>query len=576
MTEYMGTIGSPGLAIGRVYLFRPFVPNIIKTAISDKEISGNTSIVEQAFISAGSELEQLYEKHSAENQEKGEIISAHQTILEDEEISECIMRAITDEHKCAQWAVQAAYDKFIQMLMGIDDQLIRERISDMKDVHVRIQRCIENIPETTLSRLDSPCIVVTEDLFPSDAVSLDAANVLGIVTERGGPTSHTAIIAKSNGIPAILGVKDACSNFAPDQEIALDAEKGVVISGLSNEEKRVFERRLETYLKTKRIDQGYLLPNAYMKDGTRIEVKVNIGSNSPNELESAKYADGVGLFRSEFLYMENDVLPDEEFQFESYKSVLEAFGDKPVILRTLDIGGDKKLPYMELPCEENPFLGKRALRLCLERIDIFKTQLRAALRASCYGNLWIMFPMVASVDDIENTREVIDEVSAEMDGEGLTYSTDIKYGIMIEIPSVALISDHVADMVDFASIGTNDLCQYLTATDRMNPELKRYYQAYHPAMFRILNTIIREFTDRGKSISICGEAGGEPSFIIPLIGFGMRSFSMSASSIAGMKRLISHLDMDIARKAADDVLKISCAQEIEQYLKGLTASLLEK
>lgn len=574
MIEYEGTVGSPGFAIGKVYVYKPFTPSITEISILDNKIEENLSLFDQALAKAVSELEQLQEKFSGKNPEKFEILSAHQVILEDEEVNEGIKRAIAENHKCAPWAVKDIYDKFIKILMNIDDQLIRERVSDMQDVHNRIQRCLQNVPETTLGGLDEPYIVVADDLLPSDAVSLDARYVLGILTERGGPTSHTAIIAKSNGVPAILGIKNACSIFFSGQEIVLDAIKGVAITNLDSPKKQEYIEKLASYMKNKQEAQSFLLRDAFTKDGTRIEIKVNIGSDAPKALEAASFADGVGLFRSEFLYMESDSLPDEEAQFNAYKNVLEAFEGKPVILRTLDIGGDKKLPYMELPVEENPFLGKRALRLCLDCIDIFKTQLRAALRASVYGNLWIMFPMVSSIDDIEAAMDVVGETRSELESEGVAYSIDIKYGIMIEIPAVALISDYAADLVDFASVGTNDLCQYLTASDRMNPDLKRYYQTYHPAMFRTLNYVTRSFADKGKSVSICGETGGDPAFVIPLIGFGMRSFSMSASSIAGMKQMLSQLDIEVAKKAASDVLKMSTDKEIRKYLQKLSSNLL--
>ncbi len=574
MTEYAGTVGSPGLAIGKVYIYKPFVPSGVKNSILDSETNENLSLFERSIVTAKSELEQLQKKYAGLNSEKCEILRTHQVILEDEEVYEGIKHAIIDEHKCAPWAVQDTYDKYIKILMDIDDTLIRERVSDMQDVHNRIQRCMQNIPETTLRDFDEPYIVVTDDLLPSDAVSLDPAFVLGIVTERGGTTSHTAIIAKSHGIPAILGIKNACSVFHSGQEIVVDAVKGSVLAELTDEEKMPYTEKLASYNKNRLEAQSFLFKDARTKDNIKIEVKVNIGSSAPKELASAGFSDGVGLFRSEFLYMESDSLPDEEVQFKAYKAVLEAFGSKPVILRTLDIGGDKKLPYMDLPHEDNPFLGKRALRLCLERKDLFRTQLRAALRASNYGNLWIMFPMVSAIEEIKEALAIAKEVSVELDRDGITYSPDVKYGIMIEIPSVALISDHVAELVDFASVGTNDLCQYLTATDRMNPELKRYYQPYHPAMFRLLKYVVRSFSERGKSVSICGEAGGDPSFVIPLIGFGMRSFSMSASGVAGMKHMLSGLDMKTAGKAAEEVLQMSDAQEIKQYLQKMSENLI--
>lgn len=304
------------------------------------------------------------------------------------------------------------------------------------------------------------------------------------------------------------------------------------------------------------------------KDGTAIEIGLNIGTDDTAELEQIGKFDFIGLFRTEFLYMRKEHIPNEEEQFEAYKRILLASGDKPVTLRSLDIGGDKTLSYMPLPHEDNPFLGNRALRLCLSRPELFRPQLRAALRASVYGKLWLMLPMVGSMEDIRRAKAFIDNIKRELDAEGKAYSKDIKLGIMVEIPSIAVIADKAAEEVDFASIGTNDLCQYLTAADRVNPAVAAYYQNYHPALFRIIRNVVEEFSKRGKSVSVCGELGGDVLAAPVLVGFGMKKLSMSASAAPMIKRILSMYTADELKKIALSVIDMDSQEEILPFLKG--------
>ncbi|WP_270395814.1 phosphoenolpyruvate--protein phosphotransferase [Mediterraneibacter massiliensis] len=324
----------------------------------------------------------------------------------------------------------------------------------------------------------------------------------------------------------------------------------------------------DEYLKKKNDMKQYIGVEPVTADGTKIEVCLNIGSADKNELELEKYTDGVGLFRTEFLYMSKKKLPTEEEQFAVYKKVAEIFGERQVIIRTLDIGGDKKLDYLELPQEDNPFLGLRALRLCFEMKPIFKTQLRAILRAGYYGNIWIMFPMVGSIGDIRFAKEIVQEVRDELEEEKIPYGRHVKVGIMVEIPSIALMADIAASEVDFASIGTNDLCQYLMAVDRLNPSVAKYYQSFHPAMFRLIKQIVEAFTRQGKPVSVCGEMGGNPQAVALLAGLGIRKFSMNASSIASVKKMISQLNICKAQRMSRTVLELSTAVQVENYLNS--------
>jgi phosphotransferase system enzyme I (PtsI) len=328
-----------------------------------------------------------------------------------------------------------------------------------------------------------------------------------------------------------------------------------------------YRRKREEYLSCVKMLEQYLDRPAVTKDGRRIEIGLNIGSREEDMDSRRKYVDMVGLFRTEFMYMNSDYLPTEEQQFEAYMKILITFGKKPVILRTLDIGGDKALPCLALPKEENPFLGKRALRLCFDRPELFKTQLRAALRASIYGNLWIMFPMVGSMDDLRRAKKILEEVKQELAEEKIAFSKEVKAGIMIEIPSIAIMAEKAAKEVDFASIGTNDLCQYLLAADRINPEVAGYYQSYHPALFSLIGHVAAEFHKAGKPICICGELGGDELAVPVLVGLGMDRLSMNFSSVAKIKKLLSEMTIQQMQAYAQAVTGMDTAAEAEEYLR---------
>lgn len=562
-----GNAVSDGLAIGSLFIYSPFSVTVIESICEESQAEENLCRLDEIKKQAAEELRAICQRLEAEDPDKAKIFVAHQDILEDESVNEEIIEGIRDEHWSPDWAIQKIYDKFIRMLKKAPDPLIRERAADLEDVRGRLLRIWYGVPESNLSSLTKPVVIAAHDLLPSDTATLDRGKVLAILTETGGPTSHSAIIARSYEIPAILGVPELLQHAREGQLAAVDALNGVIELDPTPEKIAEFkERRLE-YLKLAVETKSYLGVEPLMADGVRIDVGLNIGSANEEEMKGEAFTDLIGLFRTEFLYMGRAELPSEEEQFVIYKTVLELYGSRPVTLRTLDIGGDKELSYLQLPKEENPFLGNRALRLCFSYPDIFKTQLRAALRASVYGNLWLMLPMVGSIDDIRRAKSVIEEVKSELRAEGIPYNEEFKTGIMIEVPSIALIADLAAKEVDFASIGTNDLCQYLTATDRMNPQVAPYYQTYHPALFRIIGYVVRTFNAAYKPICVCGEMGGDRLAAAVLVGFGMRKLSMGFASVAKIKKMLARLTISQAEELAANVVAMAEARAVEAYLK---------
>ena len=575
MMEYKGNPVSEGIAVGKAYLYQPYVPQVTEGEIPEDQAPAAVARYEKLLEGAKQELAAIRDRlEKAGDGDKAKIFTAHQDILFDVAMDEEIRDKITYDFMTPEWAIHKVYEKFIKILNKAKDDLIRERVADMRDVKNRLLRIAAGVPEKNLAALGEPVIVVAHDLLPSDTATLDRKNVLALVTEIGGATSHSAIIARSYEIPALLGVDGAMENLSHGQEIAVDAVEGLLVADPSGEVKADFAKKREAFLKRREEEKKFLGVEPRMADGTLLPVHLNVGSANDQELAAEKYTDGVGLFRTEFIYMGKEQLPTEDEQYEIYKKVLTAFGDRPVTIRTLDIGADKKLQCMELPVEENPFLGNRALRLCFSMPEVFLTQLRAALRASVHGNLWIMFPMVGSMDDIRRAKAFVQQAKDQLDAQGVPYSPNVKLGIMVEIPSIALVADLAAKEVDFASIGTNDLTQYSTAVDRMNPALREYYQSYHPALFRLIGYVVESFAKEGKPVSVCGEMGGDPYAAAVLAGLGMSKLSMGSASVARIKKMLSGLTMEKARELAAKARSLPTNDEVESYLKAELAALL--
>ncbi len=572
--KYQGNPVSKGIAVGEIFLYRPFCPDVAESVIREEDADKELARYEKGKTAAGVELEKLTSSLAEHSPDKAKIFQAHLDILNDVAVHGDIQKAVRKERASADWAVYKVYGRYIDMLLKVKDELVRERAADMQDVRNRLLRNLQGLPEVNLADLGRPVIVAAEDLFPSDTASLDRKNVLGIVTEVGGATSHTAIIARSYAIPALLGVKGLLGMLQNGETVIVDAVDGELMTSPTPEEIAAAQARAENWRRKAEETALYIDKDPVLTDGDRIEVKLNIAGVDQAELAGARYSDGVGLFRTEFVYMNGQDLPGEDEQYNIYRKVLLEFGEKPVILRTLDIGGDKQCPSLDLPQEENPFLGKRALRLCFDLPDVFRTQLRAALRAGVHGNLWIMFPMVASLDDLRRAKDMLSEAAAELKTEGKDYSKNCKVGIMIEIPSIALIADAAAKEVDFASIGTNDLCQYALAVDRTNQAICEYFQMYHPGVLRLIRDVASAFTAAGKPLSVCGEMGGDPLAMPLLIGFGIDQLSMGLSAVAQSKKIIRALSRSKARELAEKACSLSTTAEVEQYLRGELAEYL--
>jgi len=563
-----GKSAAPGVAVGSVLIF-----------------NNQSSIPKEAVVPAGEEQshldkynlikkEAIYELDSIRlsmlerDAKKADIFTAHKEIVDDIIINEEITSKILNSRWAGDWAVYKVYDTYINVLQQTPDPLISERAADFDDVRALLLRLWYGQKKIVLSSLNEPVIIAACDFKPSDAANSNKNNVLAILAEQGGITSHTAIIAKSYGIPAVFGLEGLLKNVKNGQTAAVDAAQGIVILDPSPDTIKEYKKKHETFCRDKDDAEKYKAKEGRTSCGVKIDIGLNIANADDNELSASLYTDSVGVFRTEFIYIGRKTLPEEEEQFLIYKKVLECFTERPVILRTMDIGGDKKLSCMELPDEENPFLGNRALRFCFKNPDIFKIQIRACLRASVFGCLWLMLPMVTSLEDIRKAKEHIETARRELEKEGKSFK-EIKLGVMIEIPSVALIADLICKEVDFASIGSNDLIQYVCAADRMNVEVEPYYQSYHPAVFRLIKKTIDAFNDVGKPVSFCGELGSDPKAVPVLIGLGMRKLSMNAASVAAVKRAVSSITVKKAEEIAANVMQLSTAAEIEKYLSGV-------
>ena len=561
-----GKAAAPGAAVGRIFIYNEklTIPeeNFVPSGEEQSQFEKYIKIKNQAI----GELEKIKLSMEKTDPVKALIFDAQKEIADDILINEDIKGKIINEKCAADWAIYHVYENVLGVLKKTHDPLIAERAADFNDVRALLLKLWYGRKVNFFSDIDEPVIIAAKEIMPSNIASLDKEKILAIITETGGVTSHTAVIAKSYGIPAVFGIEGLLNTVKQNQIAAIDAGKAVVILDPADDVIREYKNKCEDLRKDREDAARYRQNEGRTSCGVKIDIGLNISGTSNEELNASSFVDSVGVFRTEFIYMGRSKLPSEDDQFLIYKKVMERFGTRSVILRTLDIGGDKKLSCMELPAEDNPFLGNRALRFCFSSPAIFKTQLRAALRASVYGNLWLMLPMVASIEDIRKAKEIIASVRGELDNEGISYKKDFKTGIMIEIPSIALIAEAAAKEVDFASIGSNDLCQYLCAADRMNVSVESYYQSYHPAMLFLIKKVVTAFNDAGKSISLCGEIGGDPGAVPLLLGLGLRKISMGGASVAAVKRAIASVTIKKVKEIADKALQMETAAEIEKYI----------
>jgi phosphotransferase system enzyme I (PtsI) len=570
--KYRGTPVSRGYAVAKAYIHKNAHIAATERALADpSEAEDAVLSYKRAKAQVKKQLEEtIVDFQTRDDSSKADIFEAHLKILCDSAVVEDILKCIKEELWAADWAVQKVFYKYASMMERSRNKLFRERAADFRDVSQRLLLALAGAAPCSLSSLKEPCIVVTHELLPSDTANIDRINVLGIITEIGGDTSHSAILARSLDIPAVLGVKDICSKVNNAQDIILDAMEGYVYTSPDPVQVAVFSVRADEHQADLEQMRQYCTIVPVTTDGVRVQVLQNLGSALASDMSGSNYVDGVGLFRTEYLYMSSNHMPTEEEQFEAYRRVLSIYKDRPVTLRTLDIGGDKTLPYLSMEKELNPFLGERAVRLCFNNPEMFMTQLRAALRASVFGNLWLMFPMIGTIDDILRAKAMLEQAKLELSHLGLAYSDNVKVGVMIEIPSVAIIADIVAEEVDFASIGSNDLIQYTLAVDRMNQKVSEFYQNFNPAVLRLIGNTAQQFNNRGKPICVCGELAGNPDSALLLMGLGIRNLSMNISSIAEVKRMISTVSM----KTAEATAKAACNMRLAKDIKELTRSVL--
>lgn len=566
---YSGIAGSEGITAGKAYIFKNNQTEIDTIAVASDAIATEIDKLSEGIELSRAQLIRLKEKVEKElDESKAQIFEAHRMMLEDPEFTEAVRNEITTNSFSAAYAVKKVTENYLTIFEQIEDDYMRERAADIKDISSRLTRNILGISSWDLFSIGSPVIIIAHDLTPSDTAMMNKEFVLGFCTDVGGSTSHTAIMARSLGIPAVLGLGDISDKIKDGEDLIIDGTEGKLIINPDQQQKEDYERKIrELQARKKELAETASLP-AVMLDGKRIEISCNIGM--PDEIKNgeANGADGVGLFRTEFLYMNHHTLPSEDEQYEQYRKAAELLQGKPLIIRTLDIGGDKKLPYLPIPEEMNPFLGFRAIRICLERRDIFKTQLRAILRASSYGNILIMFPMISGVGEVREAKKVLEETKEELRTEQIPFDGSVRVGVMVEIPSAAMTADAIAKEVDFFSIGTNDLCQYALAVDRMNPKVAGLYQPLHPGVLRLIKNVIDASHKLGKFTGMCGEMAGSEEACIILLGLGLDEFSMSAAAIPNIKNIVRTVTLKQAEEIANHALELETPEEVLEFSKN--------
>ena len=540
-----GISGSRGVAVGNVYRYIQEEIVIPDYNVTEDKVEEEIGKFATAMASTLKQLDTIRKKALDEmGPEEAAIFEAHMQIAQDPSLSDGIKSLVESSHMNVVAATAQTIETFANIFLGMEDAYMRERGADIKDIGDRLMRNMLGMNPRGLSHISGEVILVAHDLAPSDTASLDKAVVKGIVTAAGGPTSHAAIMARTLEIPAVMGVGDI-ESFA-------DGDKAVVLG-----------------------TDGIVEINPSDADWTEytnhVELFGNIGKAKDAKHALTMGAQGIGLYRTEFLYMENDELPAEEIQFEEYKKVAQDMKGQPVIIRTMDIGGDKELKCLDLPSEMNPFLGYRAIRISLNRPDIFKVQLRALLRASAFGDIHIMYPMIASVEEVKQANAMLSECKEELEAEGKDFNKDIKVGIMIEVPAAAVISPILAKYVDFFSIGTNDLCQYTLAVDRMNEAIGSLYQPLHPGVLRLIKHVIDASHEQGKFTGMCGELASDPVATMILLGLGLDEFSMTASSIPLIKNILRSVSKTECEEVANKALTMDTAEEITEYAKSVLA-----
>ena len=569
MKKMSGIGASEGVSIGKALLFIEEEIVIPQEKISGDMVGSQLIKLEEGLKKSKTQLIAIREKVKEKmGEDKAAIFDGHIMLLEDEDLKMEVEDKIKGENSPAAKALDEGINEYCEMISQLDDPYLRERAADLKDVGKRWIKNVLGMKMKDLSNLEKDTIVVTYDLTPSDTAQLDLENCIGFITEVGGKTSHSAIMARSLELPAIVGVKDVLAEIFEGQPLIMDGEKGDIIVEPIQDDVATYSAKRAQFLADKEELKKLINEDAITLDGRVVEIYGNIGG--PNDVDAVvtSGATGVGLYRTEFLFMNSDHMPTEDEQYQAYRIVAEKMKGKPVTIRTMDIGGDKELPYMNLPKEMNPFLGYRAIRISLEQQDMFKTQLRAILRASSYGQIKIMYPMITSVNEIRKANEILAECKEELDEIGKKYDEKIKVGIMIETPSTAIIAYKFAKEVDFFSIGTNDLTQYFLAVDRGNEMVSNLYSSFNPAVLEAIQKVIDAAHDRGIPVSMIGEFAGDKKATELLLGMGLDIFSMSASSVLQVKKKIRTTDYQEARKYRDLILEQDTPQEVLDNLRS--------
>ena len=563
-----GIAASNGIAIAKAFRLESTELIVVKNIVQD--VGAEVFRFEKALDTAKAELEEI--RQQAEQRlsaNEAAIFSAHLLVLNDPELLGPIKEKIKSDSVNSEYALQETATMFIDLFQAMDNEYMRERAADIQDVVKRVLSHLLGVFIQSPSTIMEEVIIIAKDLTPSDTVQLNPEFVKGFVTDIGGPTSHSAILARTLEIPAVVGSQTAMASIDNGTVVIVDGIDGKIILDPSPDMIDAYKDKLAVYENQKAEWANLVHEPTVSLDGHRVELGANIGMPVDVAAVLEYGGEAIGLFRTEFLYMGRDQFPTEDEQFKAYKNVLEQMNGKPTTVRTLDIGGDKELSYLQLPKEMNPFLGLRAIRLCLEMEDMFRTQLRALLRASTYGNLKVMFPMIATLDEFRQAKAILMDEKEKLQNEGIQVNESIEVGIMVEIPSTAVMADTFAKEVDFFSIGTNDLIQYTMAADRMNERVSYLYQPYNPAILRLVKNVIDAAHKEGKRVGMCGEMAGDETAIPILLGLGLDEFSMSASSILKARSQISTLSKAEMESHIETILSMSTTEEVESFVKDL-------
>lgn len=560
-----GVNASEGIGIGKVMLIEEVSLDYEKKQITDTqaEIDRYRKVFDAYCEKTEKQAENI---KNTIGEKEADIILGHLLMLKDPAMSSSIEGNISSGC-CAEDAVAQVCDMFIGVFSMADDELTKQRASDVEDIKNGLITMLLGKEEVDIASAPSGTVLVAKDLTPSMTSCIVKENIVGIVTEVGGKTSHSAILARAMEIPAVLSVPNVMETFENGQEIIVDGSHGEVIENPSDGEIAIYREKTIEYKKEKKELKKFIGKETVTADGVKVELCCNIGKPDDADAVLSKDGEGVGLFRTEFLYMDSSSIPTEEEQFEAYKKTVLKLGDKPLIIRTLDVGGDKDIPYLGLSKEDNPFMGFRAVRYCLHREDVYRPQLRALLRASAFGNIKIMIPLVTCIDEVREVKAMIENIKTELDSENITYNKDIQVGVMVETPAASLIADLLAEEADFFSIGTNDLTGYTMAVDRGNADVAYLYSAFQPAVLRSIKKIIED----GKDIMVgmCGEAAADPLLIPLLLAFGLDEFSVSATSVLKTRKIISQWTIDEAKEVAEKALTLKTESEVVEYLTSV-------